>query len=68
MFAESLSSEKHLNKIVGETYNSLKNIRVAFAYLDEDMIRIIFATLIGIGMGIRSGCVVTMVNEGFRKK
>ena len=46
MYAESLSPEKHLNKVLGETYNLLRNIRVAFAYLDEDMIRMIFVTLI----------------------
>ena len=45
-FTESLSPEKHLNKIIGETYNLLRNIRVAFTYLDEDMIRKIFVTLI----------------------
>ena len=45
-FAESLSPEKHINKVVGETYNLLRNIRIAFAYLDEDMMRKIFVTLI----------------------
>lgn len=41
-----MSPGKYLNKIKGETGNLLRNIRVAFAYLDEDMIRKIIVTLI----------------------
>ena len=45
-FTESLSPEKHIKKVTGDTYNLLRNIRDAFAYLDEDMMRKIFVTLI----------------------
>lgn len=46
-FTESLLPEKYLNKIIGETYNLLRNsIGVAFVYLDEDMIRIIIVAVI----------------------
>ena len=34
-----MSPNKHKNKIVGETYNLLRNIRIAFTYIDEDMVK-----------------------------
>lgn len=37
-FTESLLPEKYLNKIIGETYNLFRNIRVAFPYLVWNMI------------------------------
>ena len=41
---ENKSPEKHINKITGEIYNLLKNIRVAFTYVDEDMIKKLITT------------------------
>lgn len=41
-----LSSEKHMNKISQESYNLLRNIRVAFTYFDEDILRKITMTMI----------------------
>ena len=43
---EDLSPEKHINKITGESMNLLKNIRTAFAYLDESMMKKIITTMI----------------------
>ena len=45
-FTETLSPGIHINKIVGEAFHLLKNIRVAFAYLDEDMMKKIIVTMI----------------------
>ena len=42
----NLSPDKHINKIVGETYNFLRRIRLAFAYMDEDMVKSIICALI----------------------
>ena len=41
-----LSPEKHINRIVGESYNLLRNIKVAFHYSDEDMMRKLIVTMI----------------------
>ncbi len=46
IFSENLSPEKHINKITGETLSLLRNIRVAFAYLDIEMMRKIITTMI----------------------
>ncbi len=35
-----------MNKITAETYNLLRNIRAAFCYFDEDMVRKLIVTLI----------------------
>ena len=43
---DDMSPRRHVNKIVGETYNLLKNIRVAFSYIDEDMMKKIIVTMI----------------------
>ena len=45
-FTENLSPGMHINKIVGEAFNLLRNIRVASAYLDDDMMRKIIVTMI----------------------
>ena len=37
IFSEDLSPGKHINKITAETLHLLKNIRIAYAFLDEDM-------------------------------
>lgn len=34
---DNLWPEKHLNSFVEETYNQVRNIKVAFQYLDEEM-------------------------------
>lgn len=46
IITKELSPDKHISKIVGETYNLLRNIRMAFTYLDENMIKQILVTLI----------------------
>ncbi len=38
IITDNLSFGKHINKIIGETYK-LKNIKIAFSYIDEDMIK-----------------------------
>ena len=42
----NLLPEKHINRIVGETYNLVRNIKVAFRYLDEEMIKKLIVTMI----------------------
>ena len=42
----NMSPWKHINKIVRETYNLLKNIKVAFSYTDQDMMKKIIVTRI----------------------
>ncbi len=39
IITDNLSFGKHINKIIGETYNLLRNIKIAFSYIDEDMIK-----------------------------
>lgn len=41
-----LSPERHINKIIGEVLNLLRNIRVAFVYLDEEMMKKIITAMI----------------------
>ena len=41
-----MSPEKHINNITGETYNLLRNIWVAFTYVDEDMIKKLITILV----------------------
>ena len=36
---ENLSPEKHISKIFGLSYKMLTNIRVAFYYIDKDMMK-----------------------------
>lgn len=42
----NLSPEKHINRILGKTYNTLQNIGFAFNYLDTNIIKKILTTLI----------------------
>ena len=42
----NLSPEKHINKIIGETYNMLRNIRVAFHYMDKEMMKKIIIIMV----------------------
>ena len=57
---DSLSPENHINRIFGSTYSMLINIRVAFTYMDKDMMRKIITTMIN---GICSNCVVAPSEE-----
>ncbi len=41
-----LSPEDHTNEKVRSTYNLLANMRVAFAYIDEEMVKKIIASFI----------------------
>ena len=43
---DNLSPEKHINRIIGDTFMMLRNIRMAFHFLDEDMMRKILTTMI----------------------
>ena len=43
---DNLSPEKYINKITGDTYQLLKNIRMGFKYLDEEMINKLITSLI----------------------
>ena len=43
---DNMSPEKHINKITGETYNLLRNMRLAFTYVDEDLINKSITTLV----------------------
>ena len=44
--ADNLSFGKHINKITGETYNLVKNIRTAFTYIDEEMVKKLITSMI----------------------
>ena len=46
LITDNLSPEKHINKIPGDIYQLLRNIRMAFKYLDEAMIKKLIASLI----------------------
>ena len=43
---DNMSPEKHMNNITGEIYNLLRNIWVAFTYVDEDMIKKLITTFV----------------------
>ncbi len=36
---DKLTFGNHINQITGETYNLLRNIKIAFTYTDEEMIK-----------------------------
>ena len=46
IFTEDSSPEHHVNKIVTETLNLLRNIRTSFTYLDKEMMRKIITSMI----------------------
>ena len=46
LIEDSLLPEKHINRIFGETYGLLQNIRYAFHYMDIDMMHKIITSLI----------------------
>ena len=41
-----MSPSKQINRIVGETYSLLKNIRVAFIHIDENMMKKLIVAVI----------------------
>ena len=43
---DNLSPEKHINKIIGSAYRLLTNMRVAFNYMDEEMLRELIVSMI----------------------
>ncbi len=36
---DKLTFVYHINHITGETYNLLRNIKIAFTYIDEEMLK-----------------------------
>lgn len=43
--ADTLAADHHINKTVRKTMNLLRNIRIAFVYLDEEMMRKLIVTM-----------------------
>ena len=43
---EGLTSDRHIDKIMGEVTNLLKRIRMAFSYIDADMMKTLITSLI----------------------
>ncbi len=41
-----LTFDKHINRITCETYNLLRNIKRAFTYLDEEMVKKLITSII----------------------
>ncbi len=41
-----LTFDKHINRITGETYNLLRNIKTAFTYLNEEMVKKLITMII----------------------
>ncbi len=41
-----LTFDKPINRITGETYNLLRNIKTAFTYLDEEMVKKLITSII----------------------
>ena len=46
VITNDMTPDKQINKIIGETYNLLRSIKVAFAYMDEEMVKKILITMI----------------------
>ncbi len=42
---DTLSPEKHINKLFGETCRMIQNIRVSFHYMDKETMKKIITTL-----------------------
>ena len=43
---DNLSPEKHIDRIFGDTFRRLRNIRMAFHFLDKDMMKKIITSMI----------------------
>ncbi len=41
-----LTFDKHINRITGETYNLLRNIKTSFTYLDEEIVKKLITSII----------------------
>ncbi len=39
IITDKLTFRNHINRLTGETYNLLRNIKIAFTYIDEEMIK-----------------------------
>ena len=46
IITDKLNFGKHINKITGETYNLIRNIKLAFTYIDEEMTKKLIASMI----------------------
>ena len=46
VITNAMTPDKQINKIIGETYNLLRSIKVAFAYMDEEIVKKILITMI----------------------
>ena len=43
---DKLSFGKHINKITGVAYNLIRNIKTAFTYIDEEMVKKLITSMI----------------------
>ncbi len=43
---DKLSFGKHINRISGKTHNLIRNIKAAFTYIDEEMVKKLIASMI----------------------
>ena len=43
---DNLTPERHINKITGEAYNLIRNIKAAFTYMDEEMMKKLIVSMI----------------------
>ncbi len=43
---DKLAFGKHINRITGETYNLIRNIKAAFTNLDEEMVKKLITSMI----------------------
>lgn len=46
MIQDTLSPERHIKGIFGSTYNLLTNIRIAFSYMDKEMMKNIITSMV----------------------
>ncbi len=42
---DNLTPERHINKITGEAYHLIRNIKAALTYLDEEMMKLIMSVI-----------------------
>ncbi len=43
---DKLTFGKHINKITGEAYNLIRNIKIAFTYINEEMVKKLITLMI----------------------
>ena len=46
VITNNMSPDKHINKVIGETYSLIRSIKVAFAYMDGEMVKKILVSMI----------------------